>query len=215
MGRELIFMIKEEDIQSYINYESNVPKRKGLWSFLWTMLIVCVPTAIFGTNSDITKVVLLPLVIILSFWIIYLLIKTETKKIQFVFFLGVYSVFISISFLIAAYKIAVTEMRVSMVYVLIIIMIYITTNMLGILNTLRLIKKGYFTGQRKTENSMGVIFAASFLGLGIGKMLIGKINQDTVVAILVILLIFLGFLFSTGSHNFIKYYFAKKLMVAN
>lgn len=204
-------MIEKENIQGYVNFESNIPKKNGLLSFLWIMFIVCVPSAAYGAYSDITKIVMLPLVIIMSLWIVYLLIKTDTKIIQFIFFLGVFSVFISVSFLIAAYKIAATEMRVPEAYVLLTIVAYVIANFIGILNTLRLIRNGHFKVKRKIENPMGIIFAAGLLGLGIGRVLLGKISKDTVVAILVIGLMFLGFLFSIGTHNFLKYYYAKKI----
>ncbi|MCX7745460.1 MAG: hypothetical protein N2645_01020 [Clostridia bacterium] len=205
-------MIERVNIQGYINFESNIPKKTGLLSFLWIMFIVCIPSAVFGVYSNITKIVMLPLVIIMSLWIIYLLIKTDTKKIQFIFFLGVFSVFISLSFLVAAYKIAATETRVSLTCVILTIVTYVIANFICVFNTLRLIKNGHFKEKRKVENPMGIIFAAGLLGLSLGRVLLGKTSQDTVVAILVIGLIFLGFLFSIGTHNFIKFYFAKKFL---
>lgn len=202
--------MNEAKIESYINMESNVQKKKGLLSFWWIMIIVCIPSAIFGEYADITKYIVLPLVVIMSLWIIYLLINTDSKKIQYILFLGIFSVFISISFLIAAYKIAVTETSVSFIYVFILILAYILSNIMGIVNTLRLIERGYFLTQRKMENPMGIIFAAGLLGLGIGRTLLGNTSQDIVVTVLVVGLIFLGFLFSMGSHNLLKYYLAKR-----
>jgi len=179
-------------------------------SFLWVMLVVCIPSAIFGVYSNITRIVMLPLVIIMSLWIVYLLLKTDTKKSQFVFFLGVFSVFISVSFLVAAYKIVATEIRISGIHILLIILAYVIVNILSIFNTLRLIKKRRFKVKGKNENLIGMIFASGLLGLSIGKVLMRKINQNTSVAILVIGLVFIGFLFSTGTNNFIKYYYIKK-----
>ena len=123
----------------------------------------------------------------------------------------IFSIFVSTSFLIAAYKLAIVEMNVPVNYVILTIIVYIATNVGGILNTLRLVKKGYFRTQRKMENPMGIIFAMGLLGLGVGRLLLGKINQDTAVTILIIGLIFLGFLFSIGSHNILKYFLANRL----
>lgn len=82
--------------------------------------------------------------------------------------------------------------------------------MLRILNTLRLIKNGHFKIKKKNENPMVLIIASGFLGLSIGRVLLGKISQDTAYTIMITLLIFLGLLFSVGTHNFIKHYFVKK-----
>jgi len=203
-------MYDKVNIESYVNTESSIPKRNGLLSFWWLMLIVSIPSAVFGVYADITKIAILPLVAILSFWIIYLLVNADSKKMNYILFLGVFSIFISISFLIAAYKIAVIEINVSGNYVLLIIFVYFLSIILGILNTFRLIRKGYYKKQRKIENPIGMIFASGLFGLGIGRLLLAKISQDIVVAVLVIGLIFLGFLFSMGTHNLLKYYLAKK-----
>lgn len=203
-------MIEKENVQGYIDFEPNVPKKNGLLGFGWIMLIVCIPSALFGVYAEITKIIMLPLVIIMSLWIIYLLIKTDTKRLQYILFLGVASVFISVSFLIAAYKIASTVMRVSTAYILLIVLAFIIANVLGIFNTIRLIKKGHFKVKKNNGNPVVMIFAVGLLGLGSGKILIGKISQDTAVAILVIGLMFLGFLISIGTHNFLKYYYARK-----
>ncbi|MHB1484137.1 MAG: hypothetical protein ACYCYI_05690 [Saccharofermentanales bacterium] len=200
----------ENNIESYINMETNIPKKKGLLSLWWIMLIVCIPSALFGAYSNISKPIMLPLIIIMSFWIIYLLINTESKKMQYILFLGIYSIFISISFLTASYKIAATKINVSVGYILIILFVYILTIFLSIFNTLRLIRKGYFQKQKKMDNPMGIIIASELFGLGVGRVLLNKINQDTVVAILAMVLILLGFLYLSGVHNILKFYFIRK-----
>ncbi|WP_291300777.1 hypothetical protein [Desulfosporosinus sp. BICA1-9] len=101
-------------------------------------------------------------------------------------------------------------MKVPSYYISLTMTAYLMINIVSILNTLRLIKRGYFKVKRKMENPMGIIFAAGILGLGIGRLLIGKVSQDLVVALLVIGLMFFGFLFSIGTHNILKYYYAKK-----
>jgi hypothetical protein len=205
----VLIMIEKENVENYIKVESNIPMRKGLLSFLWIMLIVCVPSAIFGVYADVTKLIMLPLVLIISLWLIYLLIDTDNKKMQLTLFLGILSVFISVSFLIAAYKVASTEIKVPPSYVLLAITFYLIANIVSVLNTIRLIKNGYYNVQRKIENPMGIIFAAGVLGLGIGGVLIKKMDQVSVVAILVVGLIFLSFLFCIGIHNLLKYHFLK------
>ena len=150
------------------------------------------------------------MVIIFSAWAIYLLIDTNNKKTEFILFLGMFSFFISISFMVAAYKFASsTDILVHWVDVAVIIALFIFINVLNILNVLRLIKKGYYQQKDKTENPMGLIFAMSILGLGIGKTMVGRLNQDVVVSILVSLMLFMSFLYSIGIHNLLKCYYIR------
>ena len=203
--------IRNNDILSYVNTESNVPKKNSLWGSMTVMLMVCIPSAIFGVYANITKVTLLSMVVVFSIWIFYLLVNTENKKNQYILFLGIFSGFISLSYMLAAYKVASSAMNVSSFYIIITLIVYLLTNIVSILNVTRLIKKGYYNVQRKTENPMGIIFAMSILGLGAGRAMVGNVNQDVAVTILVTCLIFMGFLHSIGTHNILKYYLAKKV----
>lgn len=204
-------IIEQEKIKSYIEYESNVPKTKTLRASLIMMLMVCIPSALFGAHSDITSFTLIPLVIIFGIWAIYLLIDTNNKKVKFVLFLGTFSFFIAVTFLVAAYKFASTTSKVQSLYVILVFVLFIVVNVLNILNVLRLISKGYYQQKGKAENPMGLILAMAILGLSIGKTMVGRANQDVVVAILISIMLFMSFLYSIGMHNLLKYYYIRAM----
>lgn len=206
-------MIKKENIRLYLDFETNIPKKSGLLSLLLIMMIVCVPASFFGVYSTVTKIVMLPLVMIMSIWIICLLVKTDTERLYYNLFQGIFSLFMSVSFLVLAYKIVAARINISETYIVLILILYVIMNLLNIFNTLRLIRKGYFNVKRKTKNPTGLIFAASLFGLVTGRVLIGGIRKETAAIILIIGLIFFGFLFSIGSNNLLKYYFARKYNV--
>ncbi|MDQ2088150.1 hypothetical protein RBH29_17125 [Herbivorax sp. ANBcel31] len=202
----------EENIKSYVKFDSNIPKKKGLLSFIWLILIICIPTGIFGAYASITKNIILPLLTIIVLWAIYLLINTEQKN-QFILFLGVSSIFISISLLIATYKIVTIETEILLSHILIIMIIYVLLNITNTLNTLRLIKNGYFNVRKKSKNHLSIIFGAGLFGLVVGRILFTDLTQDTAVVVIAIIFIFLAFLFSTGTHNLLKYFFIKKYKI--
>lgn len=203
----------EENIKNYVKFDSNIPKKKGLLSFIWLILIICIPTGIFGAYASITKYIILPLLAIIVLWAIYLLINTEQKKIQFILFLGVSSIFISISLLLATYKIVTIETEILLSHILVIMSIYVLLNITNILNTLRLIKNGYFNVCKKSRNHLNIIFGAGLFGLVGGRILFTDVTQDMAVVVIAIIFIFLAFLFSTGTHNLLKYFFIKKYKI--
>lgn len=93
--------------------EPYIPEKKALWAFLGLMLLVCIPTALFGVYTDYTKPIILPLTAIFSGWALYLLFNEMARQNQINLFSGLFSGFISLSFLLAAYKIAATAFNVS------------------------------------------------------------------------------------------------------
>ena len=204
-------MIENEKIRAYIEFNSNSPKRTELLSFLWGMFIVSIPAGYFGIHAEITKIIILPPVIILTVWIVYLFIKNGGNKTQYVLFMGSYIAFFSMSLLLCAYKIASTVIEVSKEYVVILIVAYIANIIIYMLNLKRLIKKGYFITKKNDISQLGVSIVAGVFGLGIGKTMFNNIGQDKVVEILVILLIFMGFFFSYGVSHFLKYYYLKTI----
>lgn len=60
--------IKIDDIKYFIRPEGQVSGREGILSFLFVMLIVCIPTAIFGLYFNITSVIRLPIIDLLILW---------------------------------------------------------------------------------------------------------------------------------------------------
>ncbi|MHB1395123.1 MAG: hypothetical protein ACYCYE_19145 [Clostridia bacterium] len=201
---------KRENIIGYVNSETSVPRKNALWGSLTVMLMVCIPSALFGVYANITRIVLIPIIGIFCIWIFYLLVNIESKKNQYTLFLGNFSVFISLSYILAAYKVAASAVDVPMVYIFVTLIAYVLTNVVSIINIIRLLNRGYYNLPHKAENPMGIIFAMSILGLGIGRVMVGKVSQDIAVTILVTCLMFMGFLHAIGTHNLLKYYFAKK-----
>lgn len=201
--------VNKENVMEYINYESGAPAEKTLQSSLIMFLMVGIPTSLFGAYSNITRIVLLPWVIIFIIWATSLMVNKKYSKKQFILFLSAVSLLISFLFMIAAYKYALLAYDVTMFQIFIIVVLYVSTNVINIMNVLRLINKGYYKKKGKNENPLALIIAMSVLGLSMGRMLYNS-NQETVITILVSLLLFMSFLFTTGTHNFLKYYLIKR-----
>jgi hypothetical protein len=201
-----------ESIKSYVNYEADIPKNQILKAYITLMLVVSVPSALFGAYSKFTTIILIPLVIVLIAWDIYLLTDVNCKKESLILYQGIFSLFISISFMIAGYKFASTIMVVQWFQGTIIVNLFIIFNILNIYNILRTIKKNSYSQMKKKGRSSGLILAMCVLGLFLGKTMIGKLNQDTVVVILVSIMIFMSFLLSLGTHNILKYYYIRKVL---
>ena len=200
--------IVREKVNAYINYESHIPKKKTLQSSIIMLCMVGIPVSLYGAYSNITRLILLPFLLIFIFWAIYLLINTENKKAQFVLFLGGFSLIISLLFIIASYKFALLIYKVPMFYMLLIIILYIIANIINILNVQRLIKRGYYEKDSKNKKPTALFIAMSVFGLSMGNML-NNARQEVVIAILVSLLLFMAFIFTTGTHNFLKYYYVR------
>lgn len=202
--------LEKEKIIKYIMYESSISIKKTLLSSFIMIFIVSVPSAIFGVYAYITKIIFLPLAIMFCIWIAYLLRNTENKRRQYILFIGLYSSFISISFMTLAYKFASMIMSVKLIYIIGVVFFYILANMFNIFNVIRLIKKDYYKNQGKTENPHSIIFPMAILGLCIGKSLY-LIGQDKVVLIIVACMLFMAFIFSIGIHNLLRYYYMKAM----
>lgn len=203
--------VNKENVMEYVNYESSVPTEKTLQSSLIVFLMVGIPSCLFGAYSNITRITLLPWVIIFTLWALYLMVKKIYSKKQFILFLGAASLFISFLFMIAAYKYALIAYSVTIFQIFIVIILFVITNVINILNVLRLINKGYYKKKGKNENPLALFIAMSVLGLSMGRLLYIT-SQEVVITILVSLLLFLSFLFTTGAHNFLKYYFIRRYM---
>ena len=203
--------INQENVKEYINYESGVPTYKLLQSSLIMCCIIGIPSSLFGKYSNITKIILLPCIVIFCLWTIYQLIYKNINREHFILYLGVTSFFTSFLFMIAAYKFALMAYNVTIEHVLFIIIIFVIINSINILNVLRLIKKGYYKKKGRNENPSALFIAVSVCGLSMGKLFINT-KQENVIAILVSLLLFMAILFTTGTHNFLKYYYIKKLL---
>lgn len=200
--------LEKEKVIKYIMYESSISVKRTLLSSFIMILIVSLPSAIFGVYANITKIIFLPLIIVFCIWIVYLLKNTKGKRKQYILFLGLVSFFISISFMILAFNFASTIMTVKLIYIIGVAFFYILANTFYILNVLRLIKKDYYQKQGKTESPYSIIFPMAILGLGIGKSLY-SVSQEKIVLIIVACMLFMAFLFSIGIHNLLRYYYIK------
>lgn len=201
--------VNPDNIMDYINYDTGIPKEKTLQSSLIMFGMLGIPCSLFGAYSNITRIILLPLIILLSLWAIYMMISKKSKKCSFILFLGVFSFFTSILFMISSYKIALLAYNVSHINIFQVILLYIVSAVLNILNVIRLIQKRYYSSKDKKGNLMPLFMATSILGLSMGKM-IKDVKTEVIIAIMVSMMLFMSFMALTGTHNFLKYYYVVK-----
>ncbi len=124
--------------------------------------------------------------------------------------MGLSSFFISISFMLGAYKIASLIWNISLLYIAITILLFLVNILLNFFNVIRLIKKDAYKQRDKGFNPLSLFMATSLLGIFWGKSFIGA-KQDMIISIMVSLLIFMAFLYSVGILNLLKYYFMKSV----
>lgn len=205
----------KEDVQGYINYTSDINKGTKLFSIFILMISICIPTAFFGIYANITKIIILPIVFAMTVWLIYLSKSPRSFDMQYPLYMGIYSVFLSLTCLLAAYKSTSLVMRVPITYVIVIITAYVISCMASIFFILRLIKKGHFRGAGKEKNYIGLTVVAGVLGMSIAGASLKNISQNTEDLLMGIGLIIIAFAISvgtgnSGTHNFVKYYYTNK-----
>lgn len=204
-------MIEKENVEPFLINNSGISEKKSIQNFLTFILLICIPTALFGKYAEITKLIMLPIVIIMSLWGIYLIRQADKKRTECYLFFGISCVFLPLSLLLAAYKLALTEFIVPKIYILLISALFLIGNTLDILITLRLIKKGYFENRKTYKGLSQLSLTFGILGLLIARLTGKNTDQETAVSVVVACFLILGFLYSMGTQNFIKYYYSKKL----
>lgn len=199
-----------QNIKAFVNMEYGVSERNGLLSFLYLLLLINIPTSIFGIYSNITKVTLLPLTILICIWDLTLLHKLKSKKKQYHLFQSTISIILSFSLLIAAYKVSSSEFYVSIIYVFIIICAFVFEIIFILCYYLYLIKKGYFINKKEQRYPSGVFVGMFIPILFSGKYFSDKINNNTAVVILTVCLLILSSLFIFGVQNILRFYYLMK-----
>ncbi|MTI47350.1 MAG: hypothetical protein FH761_05895 [Firmicutes bacterium] len=200
-----------EKINGYIDINKiEVPNWKVLFSGYFFFLIISIPSALFGKMNVVTKPIMVAWTVIMGVWTLYLFFNKDKIE-NYVLYLGVISIFISISSLVATYKIVSLIYEVEYYLVLLCGIIYLALIALNVWNTIRLIKNGYYSStNQSTKNNYGLILATSVLGLGIGRAFLGNVGNEKAIIIIVSVLLFFAFIFLTGSHNILKYYYIHK-----
>ena len=202
--------LNNTDVKAYIRFESlNVSKRRILFSHIMINGLVSIPTALFGVYSNITKILIIPIIVLVAIWAVNLAFGIERKQKEFILFLGCNSLILSMTCLLAIYKILSTIIEVSTMAIIGVIVFYIIGLIINNLNVLRLIKKGYYH-KNSNSGSAVLIFPFAIFGLGIGKAMIGNIGQNGAVILIAFCLMFFAVVCMVGTHNLLKYMLIQK-----
>lgn len=197
--------LNSEDVNAYINLETiDLSKNRQIWSNLIFVSLIAIPTAFWGKYSDITRIVMPLVIIIMSVWTAYLSFGIDKKQKNFTLYMGCTALVLSIVCTLAAYKILSTIIEVSATVIVVVIVLYIIGALLNALNVLRLIKKGYYHKKQK-KGSMALAVLFGVLGLGITKVMGRGLEQDKVVYIMASCLMFFAFIGMIGTQNILKY----------
>jgi len=201
----IIKELNNENVKAYTDFEIiDLSKKKQIWSnFLFNSLIA-IPTAFYGEYSDITRIVIPLIIIIVAVWVLYLSFEIEKKRESFILYMGCIALVTSIICMLAIYKILSTIIEVSTMAIIGVIALYIIGLLLNLLNVLRLIRKGHY-GKNSKKGSVALIIPFSVLGLGIGKAMVGNIGQSGVVIVLASCLMIFAFAGMIGTQNILKY----------
>ncbi|MFV0515839.1 MAG: hypothetical protein ACK5MV_00375 [Aminipila sp.] len=204
--------IKKENIQYFINQESYYSPKTTIRKILPGLIIFCVPIAIFGAYSNITSVVMLPIIVVLCIGGIILL-KNPINQNKFNLFMGVSGLFLSLSTLILDYKFfGGDNSEVSLKITGLILGLYIICIAVYIIITIILIRKGYYNKQKKYKNVDWIISTIMIIGIVSGKEILGIIDRNILDNVILLFFIFLALMFGcAGTLGFLKYYLAKKL----
>lgn len=203
--------IKRDDIKYFIHRELVYPEKEIVRSSLIVMLIVCIPTAIFGAYSNITKIFMLPIILLFSIWAVLLLRKAIDRS-MFDLFSGLLTFFLSVSLLIGAYKeFSSSGQDISLRMIFFTLSLYLMCIILNITIAIQLIKKGYYKQDRKRKINVPLCVGLStFVGISFGRTLLGSLDQK-VDHLGTIILLIASFFLAFGTSNILRYYLATKI----
>lgn len=200
----------DEKLKSFADYETNVPYKKGLICIFIMIICSSVPTALLGIGSKITSVFFLPIAFVLLVWDVYLLFNTEKKRDIFFLFLGVISLYESLVFITASYKVISTVIHISTFLIPIALLLYFGFIIANYFFYKKFINSGYFL---RHKLGYGTIFVlpCCILGYLVSKATSQYISDDQYTIITTIMFLFIGLVFSMGSINILKYRCIKQL----
>ncbi|QIB70016.1 hypothetical protein Ami103574_12225 [Aminipila butyrica] len=205
--------IQKDDIQYFINQESYSPPKKMIRSFLLLILILGMPTAIFGAYSNITSAVMLPIIMGICIWGI-LLLKNPINQNKLNLFLGASALSISLSTLILAYKTYASNNNheVPLQIICFILGVYIICIAVYITIIFQWIKKGHYRQQKKYKNVKWITSGIMIIMIVSGREILGAIDRNILDKAMLLMLILVAFTCAYGGTScFLKYYLAKKI----
>lgn len=210
--------LKQEYIEDFINYPVGMAGKSILCrNILLFHFVTTIPTAIFGSASGVTKIILLPLWIILSLWgfSLYAGAGIDKKVISYYLYIGCSSVFFSMVLLLAAYKVYLMISTVSPAIIICMIVAHIVIAVLISKRILHNIKNGAYTMSvsSKPNNNMVLIIGIWAL-LVVARVFLGhfKNEQEIYVSLLTFLLVFYSYILLYGINFIFRYYFMRMLM---
>jgi hypothetical protein len=201
----------DDKVKSFIDQESGIPHKKALRSFAFTVVILGIPTALLGKGSNITSIIIIPIMLFFVGWTIYISFKVEKKRKLFYLYLGLDSVFQSLIFLLASYKLLSTILYISPMTILIVMLSYCMFIFISLLVIMKLIKSGFYLKHKNGKVAVSLIFPFAVLGLLIGKATAPYISQNTAITIISYFFVFTAVVFSIGSISVLKFILIRKL----
>lgn len=208
----MVKVVELEKIEEYIDYKGIiVPKSKELLASYFFLMIISIPTVMFGIKNHYAKSMIGLCVVVLGLWTLYFVFKKENKVI-YILYLGVMSFFISLTTLIASMKMFTLLMDINIYFIAVVIFIYLGLLIFNFWNIIRLINNGYFlSNNRKAKANFGIYTGTALLGMGIARAFLKEIGNDRAIMIIISGLLFFSLVFLTGTHNFLKFYYIKKI----
>ncbi|SHJ80229.1 hypothetical protein SAMN02745751_03412 [Dethiosulfatibacter aminovorans DSM 17477] len=199
-----------QKINGYIDLENiKVPNWKVLLSSYFFFMIISIPTALYGSMNELTNQMIGSWVIILGIWTLYFIFNKHDEN-SYVLYMGMISVFTSITALIATFEMLNLLIDVNYSLIIIVVLIYLGLLGVNIWNIIRLVKKGYFLDpQKSSRTNYGLILGTSVLGIGVARAFFGGVGNDKAIMIIVSVLVFFVLVFLSGTHNFLKYYYIR------
>jgi len=203
-----------QNVISYIKHKSErISSTKMQRDNFILYLILAIPTGFFGVDTKFTIPLIMSFIVGLGLFMLLLNRPKGQNAKNTVLYNGIYSIIFSLTCMLAAYKFLSTIKVVTLIEVLTVLLIYVICIVAYNMHIIRLIMKGrYLSPKAMNPFYYSIILVFSMTGIGVGK-LIGSIvsSNEIVVLILSLCLVFIGFVMSLGTHNFMKYYFIIKL----
>jgi hypothetical protein len=160
--------------------------------------------------------VLLPLIIFINLWVLWIVINPVKRQVQHILFIGVYSAFSSLGMLLITEKFVYFTMGVRTPYYAIFsIGGYVLVLFLLIRLHIKALYSGFYmsSNQKKSKlnKQLGGIGAFTSMGIVLGHIVVAKsASYNQSIAVLSGILFFLSIIFIMMMHNLHKYWLIRK-----
>lgn len=200
-----------ENINAYVNSES-LPDEYMLLSLLYFTMSTMILTAILGGFIAYSVSTLLPITTIYTIWSSKLLKTRNPTDNIFRLYIGLSSLLNFLTIVIIIMKYSYFKNIYSGSYIIFLVLSCLCIIMLFYFRNRQRIMDGYYKTNRKHTLSFGYVILIISMVI-IRRFLrenINELSQELFARIIVYSLSFLAFIFLMGTHNFQKYYYAKK-----